>query len=158
MIAGEGIALDSMIGDFIAGAAEVLSPNAAHDHWDVIEGQGSLFHPAYAGVTLGLVHGSQPDALVLCHDPTRSHLNEFPDYPIPDIGLAIRRYVEAAQLTNPAVRMAGISLNTSRLPAPRSATILTEMEQRYGLPCFDPLKSNLGEFIDSLLYSPSKDG
>jgi uncharacterized NAD-dependent epimerase/dehydratase family protein len=158
MIAGEGIALDSMIGDFIAGAAEVLSPNAAHDHWDVIEGQGSLFHPAYAGVTLGLVHGSQPDALVLCHDPTRSHLNEFPDYPIPDIGLAIRRYVEAAQLTNPAVRMVGISLNTSRLPVPRGATILTEMEQKYGLPCFDPLKSNLGKFLDSLLYSPSKDG
>ena len=88
MIAGGGIALDAVVADFAAGAAETLSPDAAPDHWDVIEGQGSLFHPAYAGVTLALVHGSQPDVLILCHDPTRPHIHGFPDFPIPDLRTA----------------------------------------------------------------------
>ncbi|HEY9545902.1 MAG TPA: DUF1611 domain-containing protein, partial [Solimonas sp.] len=69
LIAGTGLPMDAVVADFSAGAAECLSPDAAPEHWDVIEGQGSLFHPAYAGVTLGLLHGSQPDALILCHDP-----------------------------------------------------------------------------------------
>src|SRR5262249_49156751 len=96
MIAGGGIALDAVVADFAAGAAELLSPDAAPDHWDVIEGQGALFHPAYAGVTLSLVHGSQPDVLVLCHDPTRSHIHGFPGFPIPDLPTAAARYIEAA--------------------------------------------------------------
>ena len=77
MISGEGVAIDAVIADFIAGAAEHLSPDNAPDHWDVIEGQGSLYHPAYAGVTLGLLHGSQPDAIVLCHDPSRQTIDEY---------------------------------------------------------------------------------
>ncbi len=77
MISGSGIAMDAVIADFVAGAAEELSPDNAPGHWDVIEGQGSLFHPAYAGVTLGLLHGSQPDAIVLCHDPSRSTIDDI---------------------------------------------------------------------------------
>src|SRR6185436_4551404 len=103
LIAGSGIALDAVTADFAAGAAEALSPDAAPDHWDVIEGQGSLFHPAYAGVTLGLMHGTQPDLLVLCHEAGRATIDEYPDFPIPPLGEALRRYREAAALTNASV-------------------------------------------------------
>ena len=84
-----------MVADFVAGAAEWLSPDNDPDHWDVIEGQGSLFHPAYAGVTLGLLHGSQPDALVLCHDPSRKTIEDYPDFPIPALGDAVAQYTTA---------------------------------------------------------------
>ena len=115
MISGEGIAIDAVIADFVAGAAEQLSPDNAPDHWDVIEGQGSLFHPAYAGVTLGLLHGSQPDAIVLCHDPSRRTIDEYPDFPIPDLQVAIDDYLRAGRLTNPAIRCVGLSINSSSL-------------------------------------------
>jgi len=75
--------------------AESLSPANSPDHWDIIEGQGSLFHPAYAGVTLGLLHGSQPDALVLCHDPTRKAINGFPHIPIVAPKEALAPYLSA---------------------------------------------------------------
>ena len=89
MIAGSGMPIDAVVSDFVAGAAEMLSPDAAADHWDVIEGQGSLFHPAYAGVSLGLLHGSQPDVLVLCHEPGREHLLGYPEFPTPSLPDAI---------------------------------------------------------------------
>ena len=151
MIAGGGIALDAVIADFAAGAAELLSPDAAPDHWDVIEGQGALFHPAYAGVTLSLVHGSQPDVLVLCHDPTRSHIHGFPDFPIPDLPTAAARYIEAARLTNPDARLGGISLNTSQLDESRRARVLADTENRLGVPCFDPLQTPLKAALDFFL-------
>ena len=111
MIAGSGIPMDAVVADFSAGAAECLSPDAAPDHWDLVEGQGSLFHPAYAGVTLGLVHGSQPDAMVLCHDPVRKHVFGYPDFPLPSLKQAIGYYEQAARLTNPASRVVAISLD-----------------------------------------------
>src|SRR4029077_2548999 len=119
MISGEGLAIDAAIADFIAGAAEQLSPDNAPDHWDVIEGQGSLFHPAYAGVTLGLLHGSQPDAIVLCHDPSRRSIDEYPEFPIPDLQRCIEDNLRAGSLTNPAIRCAGLAVNTSRLAGPQ---------------------------------------
>ena len=77
LIAGEGVAIDAVVSDFAAGAAESLSPNNHSGHWDVIEGQGSLFHPAYAGVSLSLLHGSQPDAIIVCHEPGRQHIDDL---------------------------------------------------------------------------------
>jgi uncharacterized NAD-dependent epimerase/dehydratase family protein len=151
MIAGGGIAIDAVVADFAAGAAETLSPDAAREHWDIIEGQGSLFHPAYAGVTLALLHGSQPDVLILCHDPTRVHLHSFPAYPTPDLQEAAARYVEAARLTNPAVRLAGVSLNTSTLNSPERDRILAEITARTGVPCFDPLQTTLIPVLDRIL-------
>jgi len=148
---GGGIALDAVTADFAAGAAEVLSPDAAPDHWDVIEGQGSLFHPAYAGVTLALVHGSQPDVLILCHDPTRRHLHGFPDFPTPDLRTATTRYLEAARLTNPQAILGGISLNTSMLAATERARVLTETAEYAGVPCFDPLQTPLKATLDFFL-------
>lgn len=153
MIAGSGVAIDAVIADFAAGAAEALSPAASPDHWDVIEGQGSLFHPAYAGVTLALLHGSQPDVLILCHDSTRPHINSFPEFPLPDLQEAATRYIEAARLTNPAVRLAGISLNTSTLNAAAREQVLAETAARMNVPCFDPLQTPLDAVLDRIVRS-----
>jgi uncharacterized NAD-dependent epimerase/dehydratase family protein len=150
MIAGEGVAIDAVVADFISGAAETLSPDAAPDHWDVIEGQGSLFHPAYAGVTLGLIHGSQPDALVLCHDPLRTHIDDYPDYPIVSLEVACARYAEAARLTNPGAEVVGLSLNTSKMAPEAARALLIDLERRHGLFCFDPMASDLAPLGERL--------
>jgi uncharacterized NAD-dependent epimerase/dehydratase family protein len=117
------VAVDAVVADFVAGAAEALSSANAPDHWDVIEGQGSLFHPAYAGVTLGLLHGSQPDALVLCHNPTRTSLHGFPHVPVTALDQAISLYLSMARLTNPDASFVGISLNTAAMSADASAVL-----------------------------------
>ena len=150
MISGAGIAIDAVVADFIAGAAESLSPDNDPQHWDIIEGQGSLFHPAYAGVTLGLIHGSQPDALILCHDSTRQHVNGFPEYPIVDLQIAIERYLEAARLTNPAVRVIAVSLNTSKLDDAACKATMSAIERQLQLPCFDPMRGGADRVADIL--------
>jgi uncharacterized NAD-dependent epimerase/dehydratase family protein len=151
LIAGSGIPMDAVVADFTAGAAECLSPDAAPTHWDIVEGQGSLFHPAYAGVTLGLLHGSQPDAMVLCHDPHRTHIFAAPSFPTPSLPVAIERYLDAARLTNPAARMVGISFNTSALGDAERHELFAKTEKALGLPCFDPLKSPMNAVIDRIL-------
>lgn len=151
MIAGAGVAIDAVIADFVAGAAEQLSPDNAPDHWDVIEGQGALFHPAYAGVTLGLLHGSQPDALVLCHDPSRDTIETYPDFPIPDLQVAIDRYVEAARLTNRAVRCVGLSINSSSLSDADWASYANALSARLQLPVVDPLRGGVAALAQALL-------
>ena len=151
MIAGAGIAVDAVIADFIAGAAECISPAAAPDHWDLVEGQGSLFHPAYAGVTLGLLHGSQPDALVLCHDPQRQRIVSWPDYPVPGLKEAEQLYLRMARLTNPDARLAGVSLNTSSLDETAAQEALAQAERELGVPAFDPMRTPLDRAIAALL-------
>ena len=150
LIAGRGVAIDAVVADFISGAAEWLSPDNDPDHWDVIEGQGSLFHPAYAGVTLGLIHGSQPDALVICHEPVRTHLLGL-DYPVPDLKTCIDRNVEAARLTNPAARAVGISANTSRMDPAGINDAIRRIEDETGLPCCDPIRHGAGRIVDHLI-------
>jgi uncharacterized NAD-dependent epimerase/dehydratase family protein len=156
LISGGGIAIDAVVADFVAGVAELLSPANEADHWDVIEGQGSLFHPAYAGVSLGLLHGSQPDAIVLCHEATRTHLDGYPDFPIVDIETGIERHLEMARLTNPDVRCAGISLQTARLPEDERLAALEAMEQRTGLACVDPAVTGTGRLVEALAAIPPK--
>ena len=151
MIAGEGIAIDAVVADFIAGAAELLSPDNDPDHWDVIEGQGALFHPAYAGVTMGLIHGSQPDAIVLCHDPSRQTIEDFPHMPIPPLGTAIDRYVEAARLTNPRVRCAGLSINSSSLDEPAWRQYQERLAAEFDLPVCDPMRGGVDAIARRLL-------
>jgi len=150
MIAGDGVAIDAVVADFIAGAAETLSPAAAADHWDVIEGQGSLFHPAYAGVTLGLLHGAQPDALVLCHDPTRTHIGDAPWIEIPPLAEVMRRYLEAARLTNADARFVAISLNTSKRDEAAALAIAASTAAAHGLPVFDPLRFGIDAALDHI--------
>jgi uncharacterized NAD-dependent epimerase/dehydratase family protein len=144
MIAGSGIPIDAVVSDFVAGAAEVLSPANDPDHWDIVEGQGSLFHPSYAGVTLGLIHGTQPDALVLCHDLARSTIEDVAaDIPIPPLRVCIERYLEAAGLTNSQVRCIGIAVNTSSLPAADYVRRLELIEGETGYPCVDPIRDGV---------------
>jgi uncharacterized NAD-dependent epimerase/dehydratase family protein len=151
MISGEGVAIDAVIADFIAGAAEQLSPDNAADHWDVIEGQGSLFHPAYAGVTLGLLHGSQPDAIVLCHDPSRRTIDEYPNFPIPDLQVAIDDYLRAGRLTNPAIRCVGLSINSSSLSDADCAGYFRRLTAQLGLPVCDPVRTGVDVLAAALL-------
>ncbi len=151
LIAGSGIPIDAVVSDFVAGAAEALSPDAAPDHWDVVEGQGSLFHPAYAGVTLGLVHGTQPDLLVLGHEAGRATIDEYPDFPIPPLGEALHRYREAAALTNATVEWLGVSLNTSGLAEHEREGALAAARTEIGLPCVDPLRGGVATLVDALL-------
>lgn len=140
MIAGRGIAIDSVVADFIAGAAEILSPDADPDHWDVVEGQGSIFHPSYAGVSLGLMHGSQPDVIVMCHEAGRSQIVGLPDYPVPDLNVAVELTLRLAALTNANVRCGGISLNTSGLAAEEAMAAIALCAARTGLPVADPMR------------------
>ncbi len=150
MIAGGGMPMDAVVSDFLSGAAELLSPGNDADHWDVIEGQGSLFHPAYAAVTLGLVHGSQPDAMVLCHQAGRTTIIDYPDYPIPPLTECIRRYEEAAQLTNRTSRVIGLSINTSELDEAGRKKVLAEVSRETGLPAVDPIATGVGALIERL--------
>lgn len=147
LIAGAGIPIDAVVSDFVSGAAETLSPDNDRDHWDVIEGQGSLFHPAYAAVALGLLHGSQPDAIILCHAAGRTHVDGYPDFPLPDLAECIEANLGMARRVNPAVRCAGISINCSALPAEARADHLAAVADRFGLPCFDPVATGPAALI-----------
>jgi uncharacterized NAD-dependent epimerase/dehydratase family protein len=140
MIAGSGIPMDSVVSDFEAGAAEMLSPDAAPDHWDVIEGQGSLFHPAYAAVSLGLLHGSQPDVIVACHQQGRIKMVGTAGYSLPDVADAIELSLRLGALTNPAIRCAGVSLNTSAFGEEEARRLMAEESARLGLPVADPIR------------------
>ena len=151
MISGSGIPIDSMVADFIAGAAEVLSPDGPAKHWDVIEGQGSLFHPSYAAVTLGLVHGSQPDAMILCHDPRRTAIDGLPDFALPSLATAVRRYEEAAHLTNQAARVLALSLNTGGMDPENADKAIAAARRETGLPTADPIRDGAGLLADALL-------
>ena len=150
MIAGAGIPMDAVVSDFLSGAAEMLSPDAAPDHWDVIEGQGSLFHPAYAAVTLGLLHGSQPDAMVLCHAVGRTVIDEYADYPVPDLRDCVAQYEQAARVTNAQARVVGISLNTEGLDDACALSACDEVGALTGLPCADPMLHLLDGILDAL--------
>ena len=150
LIAGGGVSIDAVVSDFVSGAVEWLCPANDPDHWDVIEGQGSLFHASYAGVTLGLIHGAQPDALVVCHEPTRAHMRGLPSYKLPDLKLCIERNVEAALLTNLAARCVGLSINTAGLDAGAARDYLRQTEDRLDLPCVDPVRTGVGAIVDNL--------
>ncbi|MBT6095575.1 MAG: DUF1611 domain-containing protein [Rhodospirillaceae bacterium] len=149
-IAGDGVSVDAVVADFISGATEWLAPENEPDHWDLIEGQGSLFHASYAGVSLGLLHGAQADALVLCHEPTRTHMRGLPDYPLPGIGECIAANEAAARLTNPAASCIGIAVNTHNMPNGEAEAYLAALEDEHGLPAVDPVATGVGKLVDAL--------
>lgn len=139
IIAGEGIPIDAVVADFISGAAELVSPNNEDNHWDVIEGQGSIFHPGYAGVSLGLLHGSQPDAFVVCHQATRKAIFGFEHIPLPSITECIDLHLTMGKLTNPNITCVGVSVNSSGLSSAERESYLNNLSKETGLPCIDPL-------------------
>ena len=149
-IAGEGVSVDAVVADFVAGAVEDLTPGAEPDHWDLIEGQGSLFHPSYAGVSLGLLHGAQADRLVMCHDLQRRHMRGLPAYPLPPLQECIRRNEEAGRLTNEDCRVAGVAVITAHLSSEKASELLEDIEAETGLPAVDPCRGGVGRLVDAL--------
>jgi uncharacterized NAD-dependent epimerase/dehydratase family protein len=143
LIAGRGMPIDSVVADFISGAAEALTPNATDNHWDVIEGQGSVFHPSYSGVSLGLLHGSQPDVIVMCHEVGRDQVLGLSGYATPSLREAIDVNLLLARRTNPNTRCAGISLNTSALSDEKARAELRETSRLLDLPVADPLRAGV---------------
>lgn len=137
MIAGKGIPIDAVVSDFVSGAAEIISPDNQPDHWDIIEGQGSLFNPSFAGVSLGLLHGSQPDAIIVCHDATRKMIESCPHLPVPDIRQCIELNIQCGKITNPTIQCIGISVNTSGLPQSQRDAYKQQITSETGLICID---------------------
>jgi uncharacterized NAD-dependent epimerase/dehydratase family protein len=150
LISGRGVAIDAVVSDFLSGAVEALSPANTPDHWDIIEGQGSLFHPAYAAVTLGLVHGSQPDALVLCHDLARKTLHSFHHFSVVSLEEAMPTYLSAARFTNSHARFLGIALNTSSLRDREATELLERTSERLKMPCVDPMRTGVDSIVAEL--------
>ena len=150
LITGGGVPLDAVVADFMAGSVEYLTPNNDADHWDHIEGQGSLFHISYSGVTMALVHGGQPDALILGHEPTRAHMRGLPEYKQPSLEDLRDMALPLARVGNPDCQVVGISVNTQHMSAGEAATYLAEVEERMELPTVDPIRIGAGRLVDAL--------
>lgn len=150
LITGQGIPLDAVIADFMAGAVEYITPDNDADHWDVIEGQGSLFHVSYSGVTMALIHGGQPDAIILSHEPSRSHMRGLPDYQLPSLEALRDLCLPIAQVANPDVKIVGISVNTAAMTPEEAKAYLSEIEAAMGLPAVDPYRDGAGRLVDAL--------
>ncbi len=151
LVAGDGVPLDAVVADFISGAIEQVSPARDDGGWDLIEGQGSLYHPSFAGVSMGLLHGAQPDALVICHDPVRPHMRGLPHYPLPGLAQTIEANLNAARLTNEHVQVVGIALNTSAMPEDEAKALCARIEAEFALPTSDPYRFGVETILDRLL-------
>ncbi|CAB4640224.1 unannotated protein [freshwater metagenome] len=150
MISGSGIPVDAVVADFVSGAAEMVSPSNDADHWDVIEGQGSVFHPGYSAVSVGLLVGSQPDAFVVCTEAGRTQIKGWPSFELPSIGAVIQRTLDIGAQVNPSIRCVGISVNTSMLSELERAEYLAQLSSDYGLPAVDPIALGVGPLVDFL--------
>ncbi len=140
LVAGEGIAIDAVIADFIAGAAEALSPANEPDHWDIIEGQGSLYHPSYAGVSLGLLHGAQPHWLVMCHELGRQHTRHLPHHPLVSLEDCVQANLQASRVTSADVQLAGFAINTSNVSEEKAREYCRQVATQFGVPATDPVR------------------
>jgi uncharacterized NAD-dependent epimerase/dehydratase family protein len=153
LIAGWGVPLDRVIGDFMAGAIEVCiqeeiarleAANPGAQHLIFVEGQGSLMHPAYSGVTLSLMHGSNPDALILCHKGDLAAIRHYPQIPLPSLKHVVSLYESAAQWVRPhgkaPAKIEAISVNTSAMPEAEATVYLRQVERETGLPATDPVR------------------
>ncbi|NMG40261.1 DUF1611 domain-containing protein [Chelativorans sp. ZYF759] len=150
LITGSGVPLDAVVADFMAGSIEWLTPDNDDDHWDLIEGQGSLFHPSFSGVTMALIHGGRPDALVLCHEPTRTHMRGLPHYKLPTLEALRDLSLETARIVNPDVRVTGVSVNTAAMSEDEAKAYLTKVEDRMGLPTVDPYRHGAARLAEAL--------
>ena len=151
LITGGGVPLDAVIADFMAGAVEYLSPDNDADHWDIIEGQGSLFHPSYSGVTMALIHGGQPDALILAHEPSRTHMRGLPHQNLPTIEQLRETAMTFAKVVNPDCVVTGVSVNTASMSEDEAVEYLAALEAKTGLPCVDPYRQGAGRLVDGLM-------
>jgi len=150
LITGDGVPLDAVIADFMAGSIEHLTPDNDEDHWDIIEGQGSLYHPSYSGVTMALVHGGQPDALILCHEPTRSHMRGLPGYSLPTLRELNDTAIKLAKVVNKNVKVIGVSVNTSNMENEKALEYLKQVEEEMKLPTVDPVLTGTSRLVEEL--------
>ncbi|TKZ17402.1 DUF1611 domain-containing protein [Shimia litoralis] len=150
LITGDGVPLDAVVADFMAGSVEWLTPDNDDDHWDIIEGQGSLFHVSYSGVTMALIHGGQPDALILSHEPTREHMRGLPGYALPTLEQVRDMALSLAHVANPACQVIGVSVNTQHMSDSEAKAYLAEVEDRMGLPATDPFRFGSEKLVDAL--------
>ncbi|MBU2889694.1 N-acetyltransferase DgcN [Celeribacter halophilus] len=150
LITGNGVPLDAVIADFMAGSIEYLTPDNDADHWDLIEGQGSLFHVSYSGVTMALVHGGQPDALILCHEPTREHMRGLPGFKLPTLEALRDTALTLAKVGNPDCKVVGISVNTQHMSEDEALAYLAKVEKEMGLPTIDPFRQGADRLADAL--------
>jgi len=153
LIAGAGVPLDAVVADFISGAIEQLAPAREDGAWDVIEGQGSLYHPSFAGVSTGLLHGAQAEALVMCHDPSRTAMRGLPERRLPDIAECMAANLQVARLTSPNVRAAGVCLNTASMIESEARALCARTAHVTGLPCTDPHRFGVEAILDNLQCS-----
>ncbi|MBA3666388.1 MAG: DUF1611 domain-containing protein [Sphingomonas sp.] len=151
LIAGAGVPVDAVIADFISGAIEQLAPARSDGGWDVVEGQGSLFHPSFAGVSTGLLHGAQPEAIVICHDPDRTDMRGLRGRALPDLAECLEQNLNVGRLTSPNIRAVGICLNTSQMDAVSARRLCERTEDRLGVPCTDPIAFGVENIVDELL-------
>lgn len=150
LITGDGVPLDAVVADFMAGSVEYLTPDNDPDHWDVIEGQGSLFHVSYSGVTMALVHGGQPDALIISHEPTRTHMRGLPDYQVPEMSAIRDVALTLARVANPSCQVVGISVNTQHMSEDEAVAYLAKVEAEMGLPAVDPFRHGAERLAEAL--------
>ncbi|MCY4261646.1 MAG: DUF1611 domain-containing protein [Rhodobacteraceae bacterium] len=151
LIEGNGVPLDAVVADFMAGSIEWLTPANENDHWDMVEGQGSLFHASYSGVTLALIHGAQPDALILCHDASRHRMRGLSGYRLPTLTQLSEVALTMAQMVNPDCRVIGVSINTSELSERDAAKMIEDVGKDTGLPTTDPFRYGPDILVDALI-------
>lgn len=151
MISGEGIPVDRFISDFVSGAVEAMTVDFAERYdWVFVEGQGSLMHPAYSAVTLGLLHGAAPDLLILCHQAGRTAVHGYEDTPIPSLNKTREIYETAAGWLKPATVVA-VALNTYGMSDAEARAAIEATQQETGLPTTDPVRFGAGALLDALL-------
>lgn len=150
LITGDGVPLDAVVADFMAGSIEHLTPDNTADHWDIIEGQGSLFHVSFSGVTLALIHGGQPDALIVCHEPTRAHMRGLPGYKLPSMAAVRDMALQLAQVANAGAQVVGYAINTQHMAEAEARSYLAAVEAELGLPATDPFRFGAGNLVDAL--------
>ena len=155
LITGSGVPLDAVVADFMAGSVEWLTPDNDPDHWDMIEGQGSLFHVSFSGVTMALIHGGQPDALILCHEPTREHMRGLPGYKLPSLQQVRDTALTMARIANPDCDVIGISVNTQHLSEEEAVDYLAAVEAEMGLPAVDPFRQGAARLVEALVGKQS---
>jgi len=152
VISGWGIAVDAVVADFIAGAAEQLVLEGVERGGELlwVEGQGALVHPQYSGVALGLYHGSAPQTLVLCHRVGDEFVDDDPRFPIPPLSELVRLHEESALIARPAT-VAAVALNTAALDDDDAAAAVTDAELETGLPADDPVRFGAARIVDAVL-------
>lgn len=150
LISGSGISVDAVVADFISGAVEMMTPDIPENDFYVIEGQGSLYHPSFAGVSLGLLHGAAPDYIIMCHEPNRAHMRGLPHYKGVDLKTCIEANLQMGAITNPNIKCIGISCNTSAMTEDEAKDYLKKIAQEFNLPATDPFRFGVAEFVNVL--------